>query len=95
MKSIDINGCTGSSKSISCAGGVDQNWFLWSIKNFRIHQGRQRKVSGTVGVDMIGGENEKKNGTCGNIGNCGKACVNSSSGKSGRRGGRISSSGNG
>ena len=60
MKSIDINGCTGSSKSISCAGGVDQNWFLWSIKNFRIHKGRRRKVSGTVGVDMIGGENEKK-----------------------------------
>ena len=39
---------------------------------------------------------KKKNRTCGgNIGNCSKACVNSSSGKSGRRGGRISSSGNG
>lgn len=58
-------------------------------------KGGGRKVSGPVGVEMIGGENEK-NGSCGgNIGNCGGASVNSSGGKSGRGGGRISSGGNG
>ena len=97
MKSIDINGYIGSSKSISCAGGMDQNGrgSCGASGTSGSTKGGGRKVSGTVGVDMIGGENEK-NGTCGgNIGNCGKASVSSSSGKSGRRGGRISSGGNG